>query len=74
MISQDCDTVGIEISHNGSVNREDIARDFTSRNLILPNQIICGDSIDVIVRETAKVAVNNEPFDVIVAKFPYGIR
>jgi tRNA G10 N-methylase Trm11 len=74
MIAPDCETVGIEIAHDGLVNREHIAQDFTSRNLKLPNQLIYGDSTDVAVRETAKAAVNGEPFDVIIADPPYGIR
>ena len=68
-----CETVGIEIAHNGLVNREDIAKDFSSRNLRLPNQIINGDSTDVEVREIAKLAVNGS-FDAIIADPPYGIR
>ena len=74
MIAPDCETVGIEIAHNGLVNRDDIIKDFTTRSLKEPNRIICGDSTDVAVRETAKTAVNDEPFDVIVADPPYGIR
>mmetsp|Transcript_8633 Transcript_8633/g.18651 ORF Transcript_8633/g.18651 Transcript_8633/m.18651 type:complete len:537 (+) Transcript_8633:139-1749(+) len=74
MIAPDSETVGIEIAHNGLVNREHIVEDFTSRNLKLPNQIIHGDSTDVSIRETAKEAVNDEPFDAIIADPPYGIR
>ena len=74
MIAPDCETVGIEIAHSGLVNREHIVQDFTTRDLRLPNEIICGDSTDVAVRETAKAAVNDEPFDVIIADPPYGIR
>ena len=74
MIAPDSETVGIEIAHNGLVNREHIKRDFTSRNLKLPNQVICGDSTDVAVREAAKAAVNDESFDIIIADPPYGIR
>jgi tRNA G10 N-methylase Trm11 len=74
MIAPACEKVGIEIAHNGLVNRDHIAQDFTTRNLKPPNQIICGDSTDITIRETAKAAVNNEPFDVIIADPPYGIR
>lgn len=74
MIAPNSETVGIEIAHNGLVNREHIAEDFTTRKLKLPNQIICGDSTDVAVRETAKAAVEDKPFDVIIADPPYGIR
>jgi len=74
MIVPDAETVGIEIAHNGLVNREHIAEDFSSRNLRLPNQIIHGDSTSVFVRETAKEAVNHQPFDAIIADPPYGIR
>ena len=74
MIAPNCETVGIEIAHNGLVNREHIVQDFTSRDLKLPNEIICGDSTEMTVRESAKAAVNDEPFDVIIADPPYGIR
>eukprot|EP00536_Pseudo-nitzschia_multiseries_P000149 jgi/Psemu1/293935/fgenesh1_pm.3_\ len=74
MIAPDAQTVGIEIAHNGLVNREHIAEDFATRNLTLPKQIIHGDSTDATVRETAREAVGNEPFDAIIADPPYGIR
>eukprot|EP00535_Pseudo-nitzschia_heimii_P006431 CAMPEP_0197189402 /NCGR_PEP_ID=MMETSP1423-20130617/19707_1 /TAXON_ID=476441 /ORGANISM="Pseudo-nitzschia heimii, Strain UNC1101" /LENGTH=448 /DNA_ID=CAMNT_0042641505 /DNA_START=336 /DNA_END=1678 /DNA_ORIENTATION=- len=74
MIAPNCETVGIEIAHNGLVNRDHIVEDFTTRSLKEPNRIIYGDSTDFIVRETAKSSINNEPFDVIIADPPYGIR
>jgi len=73
-IAPDSETVGIEIAHNGYVNREHINRDFTSRSLKIPNKLICGDSTDPIVREDAKSAVGNDSFDAIIADPPYGIR
>jgi tRNA G10 N-methylase Trm11 len=74
MIAPDCESVGVEIAHNGYVNRDDINRDFTSRSLEKPKELICGDSTDLVVREAAKAAVNNESFDIIIADPPYGIR
>ena len=74
MIAPDCESVGVEIAHNGYVNRTNIILDFTSRSLKEPNELILGDSTDLVVREAAKAAVNNESFDIIIADPPYGIR
>jgi tRNA G10 N-methylase Trm11 len=73
MMAPQAQTVGIEIAHNGLVNRDDIRRDFASRGLTLP-QLIYGDSTDASIRQQARVAVGNQPFDAIVADPPYGIR
>ncbi len=67
-------SVGVEIAHNGQVNRDHIVQDFTSRNLTPPVAIIRGDSMSNDVRDEAKAAVGNHPFDVIVTDPPYGIR
>ena len=74
MIAPDCESVGVEIAHNGYVNRTNIILDFTSRSLKEPKELILGDSTDLVVREAAKAAVNNESFDIIIADPPYGIR
>jgi tRNA G10 N-methylase Trm11 len=74
MIAPDCESVGVEIAHNGYVNRTNIILDFTSRSLKEPKELILGDSTDLVVREAAKEAVNNESFDIIIADPPYGIR
>lgn len=74
MIAPNCRTVGIEIAHNGRVNRDDVLRDFESRNLTSPSKLIHGDSTDPTIREAAKGAVDLSPFDAIVADPPYGIR
>ena len=65
-------SVGIEIAHNGQVNREHIIKDFQLRNLIEPAKIIRGDSMDLQVRRDALAAVGNKPFDCIVTDPPYG--
>lgn len=67
-------SVGVEIAHNGQVNRGDIIRDFEIRNLTLPAEIIKGDSMEDSIRLHAKAAVGNEPFDAIITDPPYGIR
>ena len=54
MIAPDSETVGIDIAHNGLVNRTHINRDFTTRNLKIPNQLIVGDSADFVVQNAAK--------------------
>ncbi|OEU15442.1 hypothetical protein FRACYDRAFT_226162 [Fragilariopsis cylindrus CCMP1102] len=74
MIAPDCESVGVEIAHNGYVNRTNIILDFISRSLKEPKELILGDSTDLVVREAAKAAVNNESFDIIIADPPYGIR
>lgn len=58
--------VGVEIAHNGQVNRDDIVRDFKSRNLPEPTAIIRGDAMDERIRDDARSAVGNEPFDCII--------
>ena len=65
--------VGIEISHEGLVNRRDIAADFTTRGLKPPLALIEGDATDASVRAEACNAVGGA-FDVIVADPPYGLR
>jgi 16S rRNA G966 N2-methylase RsmD len=57
MIHGSCRTVGIEIAHNGLVNRADIRRDFVTRNLTLPCDLVHGDCTDVRVRRRAKRAL-----------------
>ena len=74
MIAPSSETVGIEIAHNGLVNRDDIRRDFSSRGLTQPKDLILGDSAKREVRLKARAAIGNKPFDVIIADPPYGIR
>jgi len=74
MIEPSVKTVGVEIAHNGQVNRDNIVKDFTSRNLTLPAAIIRGDSMSEDVRKAARIAVGDEPFDAIITDPPYGIR
>jgi tRNA G10 N-methylase Trm11 len=75
MIAPQSQTVGIEIAHNGLVNRADILKDFISRDLTPPNELICGDSTDSSIRAKAKAAIGgHQPFDAIIADPPYGIR
>ena len=71
MIEPSIKAVGVEIAHNGQVNRDDIISDFTSRNLTLPAAIIRGDSMAEDVRKEAKRAVGDEPFDAIITDPPY---
>ena len=66
--------MGIEIAHNGLVNRDDIRKDFTTRNLTMPQDLLHGDSTDPLVRAKARGAIGNSAFDVIIADPPYGIR
>ena len=52
-----CQTVGIELAHNGIVNRDDVRRDFISRNLTEPVALLHGDSSDRDVRAKARAAI-----------------
>ncbi len=74
MIAPNCQTVGIEIAHNGLVNRDDVLKDFECRNLTAPCGLIHGDSTDPAIREAALLSIGHSPFDAIVADPPYGIR
>ena len=65
--------VGVEIAHDGLVNRRDIVADFTTRELQPPAALIEGDATNESVRARAVEAVGG-PFDVIVADPPYGLR
>ena len=65
--------VGVEIAHDGLVNRRDIVADFTTRGLFPPAALIEGDATDETVRAKAVEAVGG-PFDVICADPPYGLR
>ena len=70
----DCQTVGIEIAGNGIVNRDDIIVDFESRGLKAPASLIQGDCNNPACRDIARRAVDGQPFDVILADPPYGLR
>jgi Putative RNA methylase family UPF0020 len=66
--------VGIEVCHDGIVNREDIRRDFTTRNWTNPITLLHGDSTQPHVRRKARDAIGCRPFDAIITDPPYGIR
>lgn len=74
MIEPSCQTVGIEIAHNGLVNRDDIRKDFRARSLPEPLALIKGDCSNELVRSEARDAINGRPFDFIISDPPYGIR
>lgn len=66
--------MGIEISHNGYVNKDDIIQDFLTRSLPPPSEIIRGDCLSLEVRQRARLAIGGGSFDCIVTDPPYGIR
>lgn len=74
MIEPTCKTVGIEISHNGDVNRDDIRKDFSTRDLVEPVALLKGDCTNVTMRDSARSYIGNEAFDMIITDPPYGIR
>lgn len=74
MIEPSCETVGVDIAHDVLVNRDDIRKDFATRGLTQPKAVFRGDSTDVLVRDRARAAVGDEPFDHIITDPPYGIR
>ncbi|KAL9187402.1 hypothetical protein ACHAXT_001505 [Thalassiosira profunda] len=69
-----CQSVGVEIAHNGFVSRPDILKDFETRSLPPPTDIIRGDCLSPDVRDQARSAIGGEAFDIIVTDPPYGIR
>ncbi len=66
MLVSSCMSVGIEIAHDGQVNKQNIIDDFNLRNLTLPTSIIRGDAMDERIRDQAKTAVGGESFDCII--------
>jgi tRNA G10 N-methylase Trm11 len=66
--------VGVDIAHDGLINREDIVKDFDTRGLTQPKAVFRGDSTVASVRDRARAAVGGEPFDHIITDPPYGIR
>jgi len=69
-----CQSVAIEIAHNGYVNRDDIIKDFETRSLPHPVDIIRGDCTSSEIRHQARLAIGGKAFDFIVTDPPYGIR
>jgi tRNA G10 N-methylase Trm11 len=74
MIAGTCRTVGIEIAHDGLVNRNDIQKDFETRGLVAPLALLQGDSTESTLRDKARKAIGDESFDLIITDPPYGIR
>lgn len=74
-MSRNVQSVGIDVAHNGLVNRDDIYRDFTHRNLYPPKSLLHGDCLEGSVRSLARSVLSKQrPFDCIVTDPPYGIR
>lgn len=74
LIENSVKSVAIEIAHNGLVNRFDIRRDFVSRNLMPPLDLLRGDCTDPTMRDLAREVTRGQPFDHIITDPPYGIR
>lgn len=86
MMAPQCQTVGIEIAHNGEVNRDDVLLDFQTRNFRPPVALIRGDCTEAAIRDQARAAISatnststasttdKGSFDVIITDPPYGIR
>lgn len=74
MIEPSCRSVGIEIAHDGLVNREHIRDDFRTRGLNQPLGLLLGDCTDDSIRSKARALIGGEPFDCIISDPPYGIR
>jgi tRNA G10 N-methylase Trm11 len=74
MIAPMCQTVGVDIAPDRLIDRDHILQDFASRGLPQPNAVFLGDSMDMTVRDKARAAVGDEPFDHIITDPPYGIR
>jgi 16S rRNA G966 N2-methylase RsmD len=67
-------TVGIDIAHDGLIDRGDLRKDFASRNLTQPLALLQGDSTRADVRTLARSVIGEKPFDLILTDPPYGIR
>jgi tRNA G10 N-methylase Trm11 len=74
LIENSIKSVAIDIAHNGLVNRFDIRKDFTSRNVMPPLDLLRGDCADPTMRDLAREVTRGEPFDHIITDPPYGIR
>eukprot|EP00554_Chaetoceros_debilis_P007972 CAMPEP_0194080230 /NCGR_PEP_ID=MMETSP0149-20130528/6286_1 /TAXON_ID=122233 /ORGANISM="Chaetoceros debilis, Strain MM31A-1" /LENGTH=506 /DNA_ID=CAMNT_0038761901 /DNA_START=290 /DNA_END=1810 /DNA_ORIENTATION=+ len=74
MIAPSCESVGIEISGNDVVNRDDIMADFKSRKLTPPKALIQGDCTVEAVRDEARSSIDGHSFDIILSDPPYGRR
>ena len=74
MISPSCQTVGIDLAHDGLINREHIFEDFSTRDLTPPKAVFQGDFTFVKYRDKARAAVGGAAFDHIITDPPYGIR
>lgn len=74
MISPSCQTVGIDIAHDGLINRDHVFEDFATRDLTPPKAVFQGDFTNSVDRDKARAAVGNAPFDHIITDPPYGIR
>jgi tRNA G10 N-methylase Trm11 len=74
MIAPTCQTVGVDIANDGLINRDHILQDFAARGLAQPKAVFRGDSMERTVRDKARAAVGDEPFDHIITDPPYGIR
>lgn len=74
MLEPSCQSVAIDIAHNGLVNRDSIRKDFLTRHLTEPLALLHGDYRDDHVREKARMSVPGSQFDYIITDPPYGIR
>ena len=74
MISPSCQTVGIDIAHDGLINRDHIFEDFATRDLTPPKAVFEGDFMNPDDRAKARAAVGDVAFDHIITDPPYGIR
>lgn len=68
-----CNSVGVEICHNGHVNRDDIKTDFETRSLP-PPLVIRGDCLSSDIRDRARYEIGGDGFNCIITDPPYGIR
>lgn len=61
MIAPTCQTVGVDIAHDGLINRENIRKDFDTRKLTQPKAVFRGDSTLASVRDQAMASVGDGP-------------
>ena len=73
-IAKNLGQVGVDSAHDGLINRDHIREDFEVRGLQQPKAVFRGDSTFASVRDRARAAVGDEPFDHIITDPPYGVR
>ena len=74
LIAPNARTVGVELMSDELISREKIRRDFSTRGLKEPLEVLEGDAMNVKIRDDARNLIGGEAFDFIITDPPYGRR